>query len=388
MKFFSPQDVYQQFYFSIFGVPLYLLALAFLVFELQQRRVISRSSKRQAAAAPLGAKLTLKRRIVDKLTQYYGGSELRYLKLAVIADPPAELEFDVTEASPNPMAARPVGTTANPDEDEDEAALRLWWKVSTVALTRKMASKQLVRTLLEVSMFVYMGVAKKATSALWCVTVNGEGLAAMDPAVRCDSGQHLAARLTALLVLCGFTLGFPVYIIWKLQHLKHNHHHQRSSSPKAAAGEWAAGSVWKPGRFTTMVRVAYIFQPSHRWWMAFLLLRRFFMVLFYLLGQTYGGLVPVPGTGGGHVEWRTFPFFMLILYVLVQSWNAPFDSRLDNQLEQTTLAMLITVLYADISLTAEVVGGTVIPAGLTAILLLSVRFQADSWGIAGVFRST
>lgn len=143
------------------------------------------------------------------------------------------------------------------------------------------------------------------------------------------------------------------------------------------------GSGIKAGRFTTMVRVAHIFTPEHRGWMAYLLLRRVALVACWQLGSSYGGSIPVPGTQGGKIDWRVLPFFVVALSVLAQAWKKPFANALDNVLEQTTLTMLLCVLYADVALTSPSLewnlgGGTVLTPKLV-VLTLAVTFVLTVW---------
>jgi hypothetical protein len=193
------------------------------------------------------------------VVEAYTRTQLRYLKLSVLLTDGDEFEAQLGDS------AEPVQETG--PQARQREAVQMWWRVSAVALRRKMMKKQLVRTLLEVSMFSYMGVTKKAMSALLCTEVDGEqhSYSAMDTSVLCYSGQNIVAQVIGWLVLIFFTFGFPVIIIWRLQFLQ-----GRAEGSGEAVSKRKSKRVygWKPGRFTTMVRVAYFFDERHRGWIS------------------------------------------------------------------------------------------------------------------------
>lgn len=130
--------------------------------------------------------------------------------------------------------------------DEKQKALQLWWQVSAVSLQRKLAKKQFIRTLLDVDMFVYMGIARKVALALPCRTIGGMEISMIDTSKECSgwlpTDRDSIARFVSLLVFLGFNCGFPMYILWRLD----LHSFWRKSQQEAAAS-------WKAGRFTTTV---------------------------------------------------------------------------------------------------------------------------------------
>ena len=75
-----------------------------------------------------------------------------------------------------------------------------------------------------------------------------------------------------------------------------------------------------------VVRISYVYTPGHRWWQSFLLVRRFILVVCSLVGRAYADSIPIPTIGGGQgrMDWRALPFFVLVLYVLIQASQQPY----------------------------------------------------------------
>jgi hypothetical protein len=191
----------------------------------------------------------------------------------------------------------------------------------------------------------------------------------LDVQMRCS--ETYGPQALSVILLVTFTIGFPIYILKRV-----------GGGVEATGAGGAAVTQTKAARFVTLVRVAHIFRPEHRGWMAYLLLRRVALVVCFQIGETYGGNIPLPGTGG-KIDWRVLPFFVVALFVLLQvsnvtccpitrvtccpitrsvltygtcnllsqAWEKPFANALDNSLEQTTLTMLLCVLYANVALT-------------------------------------
>jgi hypothetical protein len=248
------------------------------------------------------------------------------------------------------------------DETEEQRALRLWWQVSTLALKRKQSEKHLHRVQLELAMFIYMGIAKAVTLVLFCRQIGANSYATLDIAVECGSGEHWVARVFAGFFLIVFTLGLPLYILFRMDALH------------------TLDKGWKPGRFTTMVRMSYVFDEQHRGWNAFLLVRRFILVACSLIGHTYMDRIPV---GDGRMDWRVMPFLVLVSYVMIQAWQNPFAIKEDNVLEQSTLCMLLIMLYSDVTLSGEAMemsdgkSGLNFPIAMGAILFVVLLYLSQ-----------
>ena len=162
-------------------------------------------------------------------------------------------------------------------------------------------------------MFTYMGVMSAATAVLWCREVNGESFTTVDTAVACGTARHMWARIYGGLLICGFGFGFPLFIVLKMKMYHLDLHGNR---------------IWKPGRFSTMVRISYVYDERHRWWQSFLLVRRFVLVGCSLIGRSYADSIPF----GEHarMDWRALPFFVLVMYVLIQASQQPYSLPQDN----------------------------------------------------------
>ena len=110
------------------------------------------------------------------------------------------------------------------------------------------------------------------------------------------------------------------------------------------------------------------------------MLRRVVLVAVFQIGSMHGGFLHVPGTRGGQVDWRVLPFFVVAIFVLLQAWERPFSSDLDNSLEQTTLTMLLCVLYANVALTQPTwkLGSSELAPNLV-VLFMAMLFVLAVW---------
>lgn len=218
---------------------------------------------------------------------------------------------------------------------------------------------------------VTKGAFKLIPGLTACLYINGEWYSSLDVQMACS--ETYGVQVISVLLLLLFTAGFPAYILWKVDGKMDEKDVAQSMDAKGRAGP-------KAPRFTTMARVAYIFTSKHRGWMAYLMLRRVALVAVFQIGSMHGGTLSVPGTRGGQIDWRVLPFFVVAIFVLLQAWERPFASDLDNSLEQTTLTMLLCVLYANVALTEPTwkLGSSELAPNLV-VLFLAVLFVISVW---------
>eukprot|EP01043_Picozoa_sp_COSAG02_P014447 COSAG02_NODE_596_length_19794_cov_14.707591_3_plen_631_part_00 len=220
-----------------------------------------------------------------------------------------------------------------------------------------------------------MGATKQAFKLIpgltACLYINGKWYSSLDVQMACS--ETYSVQVISVLLLLVFTAGFPAYILWKVGDTMGQNDAAQSVDTNGRAGP-------KAPRFTTMARVAYIFTSKHRGWMAYLMLRRVALVAVFQIGSMHGGTLSVPGTRGGQIDWRVLPFFVVAIFVLLQAWERPFASDLDNSLEQTTLTMLLCVLYANVALTQPTwkLGSSELAPNLV-VLSLAVLFVISVW---------
>ena len=217
--------------------------------------------------------------IVDKAQRYlldhYDSSNLRYLRALPNEEPPKEISR--------------------------RYATYLWWQGATASLKRKQAGKQNVRGQLQVLVAVYIPITKECVSMIFCRPVpNGdddEWVSTYDTTEGCFETPHLVSFIAAWAVLSVFTAGFPLFIYLKMSAMR---------DPIGA---------WKPGRFTSLVRLSYVFKEDHRAWQAVVMARQVWLVGWKVVAdllaspenQTLpfaafnGALVPPPGSHGVRV---------------------------------------------------------------------------------------
>lgn len=175
------------------------------------------------------------------LANHYDSSNLRYMRVL-------------------PEENFPEGQS----KDENFDAMKLWWQGACLSMKRKQARKQLWRGQLQVLVAVYIPITKMCISMLFCRYVpdgdDGLYISAYDSAVECFATTHILAAIAALVVLVCFTCGFPLFIYIKMDGMK---------EPNGA---------WKPGRFTALVRLSYVFKENRRAWQAVVMLRQVYLV--------------------------------------------------------------------------------------------------------------
>lgn len=166
--------------------------------------------------------------------------------------------------SSNLRYLRTLPEEAQPAQISRRYATYLWWQGATTALKRKQAEKQQMRGQLQVLVSLYIPITKLCISMLFCRPVpDGEDIdwrSTYDVEVGCFDAGHIVASIAALAVLGCFTLGFPAFIYFKMSALR---------DPNGA---------WKPGRFTTLVRLSYVFKDDRRAWQAVVMVRQVWLV--------------------------------------------------------------------------------------------------------------
>ena len=301
-------------YMSVILTPCYLMLCAAAVFQIQgyvQARRAEEPVDGTDTLVPEGKIRefcsTQKQKLKDK---YSSATALRFLRLRVL------------ERADNQAVVSAHDSAIDFDESangcSETVALRKWWEVCCEALKRKMLKKQRFRMLLEVMMFIYMGVAKNASKMIpWltacryiavdtadsghlctgdssdCICEGGACFAhvsTLDTTIGCS--ETYLHQVVATLILIGFVGGFPFWIIRRL----------RLEETSEAGQDAPSIGEDKQGRFTTMVRVAHIFTPENRQWMAYLLLRRVALVACFQLGSFWGGAIPLWGSDGKMVK--------------------------------------------------------------------------------------
>ena len=114
----------------------------------------------------------------------------------------------------NPGADSGAAPDAAKELERREHAARMqrlqpWWVVSSRMVQKKLNITAKNRCLFEVGMFVYMGVAKKALSILWCREVEGRYYHNADMGLPCEGNIDAALRIAALVVVVVVVIGFP-----------------------------------------------------------------------------------------------------------------------------------------------------------------------------------
>lgn len=177
----------------------------------------------------------------------------------------------------------------------------------------------------------------------------------------CFGTPHLVSFAAAWAVLSLFTAGFPLFIYLKMSAM-------RDSS-----------GAWKPGRFTSLVRLSYVFKDDRRAWQAVVMARQVWLVGWKVVAdllaspenQTLpfaafnGASVPPAARGphdlgimawmlrltrsvrcAGELDWRWGPFVGILLSVHLQALYSPYALVHDNVLEQSCLLVLLCVICA------------------------------------------
>ena len=281
--------------------------------------------------------------IVDKAKSYlldhYDSSNLRYLRALPVEEPP--------------------------QENSRRYATYLWWQGATASLKRKQAGKQNVRGQLQVLVAVYIPITKECVSMIFCRPVPkgdvDDWVSTYDTTEGCFGTPHLVSFAAAWAVLSLFTAGFPLFIYLKMSAM-------RDSS-----------GAWKPGRFTSLVRLSYVFKDDRRAWQAVVMARQVWLVGWKVVAdllaspenQTLpfaafnGASVPPAARGphdlgimawmlrltrsvrcAGELDWRWGPFVGILLSVHLQALYSPYALVHDNVLEQSCLLVLLCVICA------------------------------------------
>lgn len=315
---------YGYFYFRVFAIPIYQYLLVLAVGKTVDRWVDPEDLGQAERAGGDGtrrtlanghdddAEKTLPEKVKDYMFKHYDSSELRYLR--ILPDEPMSSEVSRVDA------------------------MRMWWQASTKSLKRKQARKQLWRGQLQVLVAVYIPITKLCIMMLFCQampTPDGEHvwISSFDESLGCFSSSHLIATIAAFMVLGMFTVGFPLFIYLKMEGLRdHN------------------GS-WKPGRFTSLVRLSYVFEEDRRSWQAVVMLRQVWLVGAKVTADIYASPEnnKLPW-GNGELDWRWGPFCVILISVHLQAAYRPYTLWHDNILEQSCLLALLLVIWGDVTL--------------------------------------
>jgi hypothetical protein len=232
-------------------------------------------------------------------------------------------------------------------------------------VTQRTAQKASDRALVEVCMYSYLGTSQKAMSTLFCRTVDDVSFVAMDMGHMCHDASHVLMILLALLVLVVLTFGLPLIIVHKA--LQFTHHTRTQRDPKS----------------TAFVRVINLFNARHKWWMAWLLLRRALLAAAFVYGQVTSKVT----IDGVEVDWRAIAFVILMISSILQTRVMPFRLPADNMLEQVSLLMLMMALYLDIA--DESVDNRIARIGiLVSILVVAQALLSGESPIAKKIRQT
>jgi hypothetical protein len=220
--------------------------------------------------------------------------------------------------------------SAKPPSSTRAAALSDWWVVAVKTMEHEKSKRHCMRTALEILMFMYMGVTKKALRMVICVEgVPGSSLVLADPSIGCLSSSHIFPFLIAVLVLLGFTVGFPVVIILK-----------------SAVGDDEFKSWLQPARFDAWVRLKFIYNENNRWWMATVMGRRVVLVLVTIAVQLLGQDFTIFGQS---MNTKSLSFFLFVALILMQTVRQPYELEADNIMEGCVLVALMAAVYFDIN---------------------------------------
>ena len=94
-----------------------------------------------------------------------------------------------------------IGST-KPTSSTRAAALSDWWVTAVKTMEHEKEKRHCMRTVLEILMFMYMGVTKKAIRMVICVEgVPGTSIVLADPSLKCLSSGHMFPFLVSCLPL-------------------------------------------------------------------------------------------------------------------------------------------------------------------------------------------
>lgn len=198
---------------------------------------------------------------LDKIRSFirnkYDSSKLCYLQKL-----PEHLDDHLQTTSPE-------GSGLSESHPRDMTDMKkVWWQGITRSLKRNQIVKQMWRGQLQVLVAVFIPITKLCISMLFCRPVPDGAdiiwLSTYDTDVGCSDSTHVVAASIALLVLCIFTLGFPRFIY--IKSLNRNR---------------------KPGRFSAMVRLMYIFKEDHCSWQAVMMLLQVWLVAAKVVAEIY-----------------------------------------------------------------------------------------------------
>jgi hypothetical protein len=343
-----PCPVCSYFYFRVFFVPIYQYLLVLAIGHIVDTWVDpSDMNQVDPAGIENEQKESAKEKALHYLRRHYDSSNLRYLR--ILPEAPAR------------------------DELSRSDAMRLWWQASTTSVKRKQAGKQMVRGQLQVLVAVYIPITKLCITMLFCQPVpNGnevEWLSSFDASVGCSETRHVVAAIMALLVLVCFTCGFPLFIYLKMA--------------------WAASHVqerrvaWKPGRFTSLVRLSYVFKEDRRAWQAIVMMRQVWLVGAKVVSDLFASpenqTLPL-AIFNGELDWRWVALVPILISVHLQASYRPYALWHDNVLEQSCLLALLLVIWADVTLASNESMNMIVLA--CAILFIALTYVAQVRGRA------
>jgi hypothetical protein len=207
------------------------------------------------------------------------------------------------------------------------------------------------RAVVELGLFMYMGVTMHAFTALSRLEFVDGCYAALDLAVRCDSSEHRVAEIVAAATLLLFSVSLPL-AIFTLRAAQDGHFTCwptrflcGCSYKKQSVIERRAASAWAEVRRRRWSAVFGLFRTEHAGWYGWLLLRRLLIGGFYAFRQKVEDLL------GG--DWRLACAVVLACSAVLQASCRPYIREEDNVLEATSLAVLLLLVYLDTAAAAS-----------------------------------
>ena len=128
-------------------------------------------------------------------------------------------------------------------------------------IQRQQQHMRLVRVMWFVFVYSYFMLAFTSIHMLWCVSLDGRLVLAMDGAIQCFAGQHMPYAITAVVILCIIILPPPIILL----------------IPQARQSMYLMGFIDE---------ACSLYSLKRRWWASVNLLRR---VLLSLLSTLWLG---------------------------------------------------------------------------------------------------